>query len=158
MTGIAILDVALGLVFVYLLLGLLCTAVTEWIAQSTRLRAKTLRAGIEALLADAKFRRVTQELYKHPLLAGLTQGEREPSYLPGPLFAKAFLAQTERKLAAIGADLSAGSFLANIERIVEKYEQIKMEIYRKGQIVAQRVSEAEQVLEQLRQQIGRAHV
>ncbi len=151
MTGIAILDVALGLVFVYLLLSLLCTAVTEWIAQATRLRARTLKAGIESLLADTKFRRVTEELYKHPLIAGLKHGERDPSYVSGPLFAKAFLAQTERKLAAIGADLSAGSFLANIDRIVEKYDQIKMEIYRKGQIVAQRVSEAEQVLEQLRQ-------
>lgn len=151
MTGIAILDVALGLVFVYLLLSLLCTAVTEWIAQATRLRARTLKAGIEQLLADTKFRRVTGELYKHPLVAGLKHGERDPSYIPGPLFAKAFLAQTEKKLAAIGADLSPGSFLANIDRIVEKYDQIKMEIYRKGQIVAQRVSEAEQVLEQLRQ-------
>ncbi len=151
MTGIAILDVALGLVFVYLLLSLLCTAVTEWVAQATRLRARTLKAGIEQLLADTKFRRVTEALYKHPLIAGLTQGERDPSYIPGPLFAKAFLGQTEQKLAAIGADLSPGSFLANIDRIVEKYDQIKMEIYRKGQIVAQRVSEAEQVLEQLRQ-------
>ena len=151
MTGIAILDVALGLVFVYLLLALLCTAVTEWIAQGTRLRARTLKAAIESLLADTKFRRVTEELYKHPLIAGLRHGERDPSYISGPLFAKAFLAQTEKKLAAIGADLSAGSFLANIDRIVEKYDQIKMEIYRKGQIVAQRVSEAEQVLEQLRQ-------
>jgi hypothetical protein len=151
MTGIAILDVALGLVSIYLLLSLLCTAVTEWIAQGTRLRARTLKAGIEQLLADTKFRRVSEELYKHPLIAGLTQGERDPSYISGPLFAKAFLAQTEKKLAAIGADLSAGSFLANIDRIFEKYDQIKMEIYRKGQIVAQRVSEAEQVLEQLHQ-------
>ncbi len=151
MTGIAILDVALGLVFVYLLLSLLCTAVAEWIAQGARLRARTLKAGIESLLADTKYRRVTEELYKHPLIAGLKHGERDPSYISGALFAKAFLAQTEKKLAAIGADLSAGSFLANIDRIVEKYEQIKMEIYRKGQIVAQRVSEAEQVLEQLRQ-------
>lgn len=151
MTGIAILDVALGLVFVYLLLSLLCTIVNELIAQATRLRARTLKAGIEALLSDAKFKRVTEGLYQHPLIAGLTQGERNPSYLPAPLFAKAFLAQTEKKLAAIGADLSAGSFLANIDRIVEKYEQLKMEIYRKGQIVAQRVDEANQVLEQLRQ-------
>lgn len=151
MTGIAILDVALGLVFIYLLLSLLCTAVTEWIAQATRLRARTLKAGIEQLLADTRFRRVTVAFYDHPLIAGLKHGERDPSYIPGPLFAKAFLAQTEKKLAAIGADLSAGSFLANIDRIFEKYDQIKMEIYRKGQIVAQRVAEAEQVLEQLRQ-------
>lgn len=151
MTGIAILDVALGLVFVYLLLSLLITIVNEWIAQATRLRAKTLRAGIEALLNDAKFKRVTENLYQHPLIAGLKHGERNPSYIPGALFAKAFLAQTEKKLAAIGADLSTGSFLANIDRIVEKYEQLKMEIYRKGQIVAERVGEASQVLEQLRQ-------
>ncbi len=151
MTGIAILDVVLGLVVVYLLLSLLCTIVNEWIAQATRLRARTLRAGIETLLNDTKFKRVTEELYRHPLIAGLRQGERDPSYIPGALFAKAFLAQTEKKLAAIGNDLSPGSFLANIDRIVEKYEQLKMEIYRKGQIVAQRVEEAEQVLEQLRQ-------
>jgi hypothetical protein len=151
MTGIAILDVVLGLVLVYLLLSLLCTIVNEWIAQATRLRARTLRQGIETLLNDSKFKRVTESLYRHPLIAGLKHGERDPSYISGALFAKAFLAETERKLAAIGNDLSPGSFLANIERIVEKYEQLKMEIYRKGQIVAQRVEEAEQVLEQLRQ-------
>ena len=151
MTGIAILDVAFGLVVVYLLLSLLCTIVNEWIAQATRLRARTLRAGIENLLSDAKFKRVTEDLYRHPLIAGLKHGERDPSYIPGPVFAKAFLAQTERKLAAIGNDLSPGSFLANIDRIVEKYEQLKMEIYRKGQIVNQRMDEATQVLEQLRQ-------
>jgi hypothetical protein len=145
------LDVAFGLVVVYLLWSLLCTIVNEWIAQAARLRARTLRAGIEGLLSDAKFKRVTEDLYRHPLIAGLTHGERDPSYIPGPLFAKAFLAQTEKKLAAIGSDLSPGGFLANIDRIVEKYEQLKMEIHRKGQIVGQRVEEAKQVLEQLRQ-------
>lgn len=151
MTGIAILDVAAGLVFVLLLLSLLCTIVNEWIAHATRLRARTLRQGIEVLLDDVKFKRVTEGVYGHPLIAGLKHGERDPSYIPGTLFAKAFLAETERKLAAIGNDLSPGSFFGNIERIFEKYEQLKMEIYRKGQICAQRVEEAGQVLEQLRQ-------
>jgi hypothetical protein len=151
MTGIAILDVAAGLLVVYLLLSLLCTIVNEWVAQALRLRARTLRRAIETLLDDAKFRRVTEGVYRHPLIAGQKHGERDPSYLPGVLFAKAFLAETEKKLAAIGAELSPGGFFANIERIAEKYEQLKMEIYRKGQIVAQRVDEAGQVLEQLRQ-------
>jgi hypothetical protein len=151
MTGIAILDVALGLVFVFLLLSLLCAVVNEWIAQASRLRARTLRRAIENLLGDARFRRVTEGLYRHPLIAGLKHGERDPSYIPGELFARAFLAETERKLAAIGADLSAGGFLDNVGRIAEKYEQLKMEVYRKGQIVSQRVAEAAQVLEQLRQ-------
>lgn len=151
MTGIAILDVASGLVVVYLLLGLLASVAGEWIAQAGRLRARMLRRGIEALLADAKYRRVTENLYRHPIIAGLGQGEREPSYIPGPLFAKAFLAETEKRLAAIGDDLSPGSFLGNIDRILQKFEQLKTEVYRKGQIVQQRVTEAEQVLEQLRQ-------
>lgn len=151
MTGIAILDVAIGLVVVYLLLGLLCAVVGEWIAQAARLRARTLRRGIEALLADGKYKRVTESLYNHPILAGLKQGERDPSYIPAPLFAKAFLAETEKRLAAVGDDLSPGSFLSNIDRILQKFEQVKTEIYRKGQVVEQRVDEAEQVLEQLRQ-------
>ncbi|MCW5770957.1 MAG: hypothetical protein KIT16_04915 [Rhodospirillaceae bacterium] len=151
MTGIAILDVAIGLVLVYLLLGLLCMLAAEWIAQIRRLRARTLRHGIEALLNDTKYKRVTDNLYRHPLIAGLRQGERDPSYIPGTLFAKAFLAETEKKLAAIGNDLSPGSFIGDIDRIVEKYEQLKIEVYKKGQIVGQRLNEAKQVLEQLRQ-------
>lgn len=151
MTGIAILDVAIGLVLVYLLLGLLCMLASEWISQARRLRARTLRRGIETLLNDTKYKRVTDNLYRHPLLAGMRQGEREPSYIPGTLFAKAFLAETEKKLAAIGNDLSPGSFIGDIDRIVEKYEHLKIEVYKKGQIVAQRLNEARQVLEQLRQ-------
>ena len=105
MTGIAILDVAFGLVVVYLLLSLLCTIVNEWIAQATRLRARTLRAGIENLLSDAKFKRVTEDLYRHPLIAGLKHGERDPSYIPGPVFAKAFLLVMSLATAAIIAVL-----------------------------------------------------
>jgi hypothetical protein len=151
MTGIAILDVAIGLVVVYLLLGLLCTVAGEFIAQAGRLRARTLRQGIETLLADQKYKRVTESLYSHPVVSGLRHGERDPSYISGTLFAKAFLSETEKRLAAIGDDLTPGSFIANIDRIVAKFEQLKTEIYRKGEIVAQRADEAEQVLEQLRQ-------
>src|ERR1039457_5324903 len=46
----SVLDVAIGLVFVYLLLGLVCTTVNEWIAQALKTRAATLREGIRGLL------------------------------------------------------------------------------------------------------------
>lgn len=151
MTGIAILDVAIGLVVVYLLLGLLCTVAGEWIAQIFRLRARTLRQGIETLLADRKFRRVTESLYRHPIVVGLGQGERDPSYISGPIFAKAFLSETEKRLSAIADDITPDRFIGNIDRILGKFEQLKTEIVRKGEIVAQRMSEAEQVLDQLRQ-------
>ncbi len=153
MTGLAILDVAIGLIFVFLLLSLLCAVINEWIAQATRLRARTLRRGIETLLNDIKFKRVTESIYQHPLVLGLRHGERDPSYIPSALFAKAFLSDTERKLAAIGNDLTPESFLQSIDRIAEKYDQLKMEVFRKGQIVTERVTEAETVLEQMRQRI-----
>jgi hypothetical protein len=46
----SVLDVAIGLVFVYLLLGLICTTVNEWIAQALKTRAATLKEGIRGLL------------------------------------------------------------------------------------------------------------
>jgi len=45
-----VLDVAIGLAFLYLLLGLMCTTVNEWIAGVMKLRAKNLELGIRRLL------------------------------------------------------------------------------------------------------------
>ena len=41
----SVLDVAIGLLFVYLLLGLMCTTVNEWFAQLFNTRAATLKRG-----------------------------------------------------------------------------------------------------------------
>src|ERR1017187_5272012 len=48
-----VLDVGIGLVLVYLILGLVCTTVNEWIAQMFKMRPQTLKDGIDALLARA---------------------------------------------------------------------------------------------------------
>src|SRR5262249_7181776 len=52
MLSSGVLDVGLGLIFVYLILGLMCTTVHEWIAQFLRMRAETLKQGIAVLLND----------------------------------------------------------------------------------------------------------
>src|SRR3984885_564698 len=41
----SVLDVAIGLIFVYLLLGLMCTTVNEWLAPRFQNRAATLKEG-----------------------------------------------------------------------------------------------------------------
>ena len=46
----SVLDVAIGLMFVYLVLGLMCTTVNEWFAQLFNTRAATLKEGIRRLL------------------------------------------------------------------------------------------------------------
>lgn len=55
-----ILDVIIGLIFIYLLLSILCTAANEWVAALGKRRAKTLMRGIDQLLAN-------QPLTKKPL-------------------------------------------------------------------------------------------
>jgi hypothetical protein len=45
-----ILDVAIGLMFVYLVLALMCTTVNEWIAGCLKTRARTLEEGLRGLL------------------------------------------------------------------------------------------------------------
>jgi hypothetical protein len=50
--GSTTLEVAIGMVFVYLLLSLLCSAINEYIEATLNYRGKNLRKGIEMLLND----------------------------------------------------------------------------------------------------------
>ena len=50
MFGSAILDVTIGLLVIYLLLSLICTTITEFLAAFCRWRAKDLERGIYHLL------------------------------------------------------------------------------------------------------------
>lgn len=74
MLNTTVLDVAIGLVFVYLLLSLVCTALLEIIAAIFNLRAKNLEDGIRSLFSDGfgpGNRALVQQLYDHGLIAGL---------------------------------------------------------------------------------------
>jgi hypothetical protein len=98
-------DVAIGLVFMYLLLSILCTALNEWVAGLLRLRAKTLRTAVSRLVdtVPAKSAKETQdaprlstEIFNHPLIESIKDGKRGPSYIPAPRFVAA-LKDTMRK-------------------------------------------------------------
>jgi len=64
------LDVVIGMVFVYLLLSLVCTAANELLAQWLNSRATTLKQGIEALLVNT-----TRPLDKAALAMAMTEAE-----------------------------------------------------------------------------------
>jgi hypothetical protein len=100
MLDFAALDVALGLIFVYLVLALVCSALNETIASALSWRAKFLRAGIANLLDPANKSNgqlLAKVLYDHPLVnalirpAGRKGKLRYPSYLPARVFASALL-------------------------------------------------------------------
>ncbi len=87
MFGSNVLDVAIGLVFVYLLLSLIVTAGTELLASCFKWRANNLRQGIERLLSPD----LAKQLYDHPLIKKLSKHGQWPSYIPSQTFALALL-------------------------------------------------------------------
>jgi hypothetical protein len=101
----AVLDVAIGLVFVYLLLGIICTSLNEWIAGLIGLRSRTLAKGIRQLLdGQASYKGPAnqgrgenaklflEEFYEHPLISGMASGpNNKPSYIPARTFAAAVM-------------------------------------------------------------------
>jgi hypothetical protein len=54
MLGSEILEVVIGIIFIYWLLSLMCSALNEMMASLLSLRAKSLKKGIRNLLNDPK--------------------------------------------------------------------------------------------------------
>ena len=72
-----IIDVSLGLIFIYVSLSLVASAVQEWIASLLGLRSKTLRSGVKNLIGDEYAKKV----YGHPLIKNLAKDNKLPSYI-----------------------------------------------------------------------------
>ena len=83
------LDVAIGLIFVYLLIALMTSVLQELIANFTSWRGKSLRAAIKAMLNDPTMTALAGRLYRHPRVAALSFPGALPSYIPSATFAKA---------------------------------------------------------------------
>jgi hypothetical protein len=88
-----VLDVAIGLIFVYLLLGILCTTVNEWISGILGARAKNLQQGISGLLDSQSLGNIPflDAFYQHPLISGMMRDGNHPSYLASRAFATAIM-------------------------------------------------------------------
>jgi hypothetical protein len=89
MFGSQVLDVVVGMVFVYLLLSIICTAANEMIASLFSLRGRTLAKGITNLFADKQIKGLVELFYDHPLIKSLYRGKRKPSFIPPHTFALA---------------------------------------------------------------------
>lgn len=87
MFGSQVVDVAIGMVFVYLLLSLVCSAANELIETILKNRAKQLEKGIRSRLNNVG---LAQKIYDHALVSGLYASDRtKPSYIPARRFALA---------------------------------------------------------------------
>ncbi|HEX4871851.1 MAG TPA: peptidoglycan-binding domain-containing protein [Nevskiaceae bacterium] len=94
-------DIALALGLVFLLFSALVSGIYEWLAGLFNLRGRTLLAGLEGLLGDARLasgERLREQLLAHPLIAAQQQPanwleraqgwtRRPPSYLAASRYA-----------------------------------------------------------------------
>ncbi len=113
MPSSAILDVAIGIAFVFLFLSLVCSVINEGMSSIFSLRAKNLVAGINSLFSEGRApsgQLFVQEIYQHGLIRGLFKdppsqqapdalslaskrfrGVNLPSYIPSQTFALALV-------------------------------------------------------------------
>ena len=90
--GSTMLEVAIGLFFIYLLLSLMCSAAGEYIEAKFNNRAKYLRQGVMLLLNESRGGGIdlAQQFYDHGLVRPLYRSpDKLPSYIPSRTFALA---------------------------------------------------------------------
>jgi hypothetical protein len=73
-----VLDVVVGLTFLYLLLSLIVSAINEFIEARLKMRSVELYDGLRELLNDAEGTTIVKKLYTHPLVYGLFKGDFKP--------------------------------------------------------------------------------
>jgi hypothetical protein len=108
MFGSWVLDVAIGLVVVFILFSTICASVREGLEACMKTRAAFLERGIRELLNDKDGTGLNRQLYDHPLIFSLFSGDYEnkvqrkapslldrgdnlPSYIPSRSFALALV-------------------------------------------------------------------
>jgi hypothetical protein len=143
MFGLQMLDVMIGLVFIYVLLALVCTVANEIIAGMLDSRTKNLRLGINNLLAEIPVtmmqrmktyvrsspaatnpqQSLVKEFYSHPLIKTLSEDGTPPSYIPPATFA---LALIDMFAPAVGTgERKVEEFTAGVKDRLKEYPDIQ---------------------------------
>lgn len=84
--GLDVLQIAIGLSFVYLLLSLICSSVSEGIETLLKNRSRDLERGLRELLGDEDGSLLVTRIYNHPLISGLFRDEYKTSLVRRSLF------------------------------------------------------------------------
>ncbi|HEX8523786.1 MAG TPA: hypothetical protein VF669_16135 [Tepidisphaeraceae bacterium] len=128
------LEVGIGLVFVFLVVSLLCTAINELISSVTRARATQLREAIRVMLdGTAAGTKPGEKLktetdwtdlfFNHQLINGLSPRDGQPpSYIPAQTFAQALLSLVnkhvdEKSAKRLGGLNTFGEIRSTLEKI-----------------------------------------
>lgn len=148
MFGSVVLEVAIGIIFMFMLAAMICTAVREGIESKLKTRAAYLERGIRELLHDRGAENIAKSFFEHPMINGLYTGEYSvarkkidpeifergknlPSYIPSKNFAIALM-----DIAARGRDNDDAAATADSTPIT--VESVRANISKIGNIYVQR--------------------
>jgi hypothetical protein len=88
MSSSQVLEVSVGLIFVYLAISTVCSGIKELMARAFDMRAKTLENGIRNMLIDPSGS-ITSRLLQNHLIAGTVEPGTKPPYISSRNFALA---------------------------------------------------------------------
>ncbi len=109
-----ILEVVIGLIFMWLVLSVAVMQLMEWVAAALQWRAKTLKDAIRQMLKDNL---LTEALYQHPLITSLSQKCKN-----GKLLLPAFIPADKFALALFDLAATAGTEAFPLRQIFEAIE------------------------------------
>lgn len=109
-----ILEVVIGLIFLWLVLSIAVMQLMEWLAAALHWRAKTLKDAIRQMLKDDL---LTEALYQHPLITSLSQKRKS-----GKLLLPAFIPADKFALALFDLAATAGTEAFPLRQIFEAIE------------------------------------
>ena len=137
MFGLEALDVLIGLVTVYLVFGLACTAIVEAIAAWLSLRSDKLEAAMKEFFHGnlEGSQTFVKAFYGHPLVQALSKGNRRPSYIPPETVE--ILKETDACLfGAITSKPGVKGYKSPIVRARQMFQLYKQEIETLKQLLA----------------------
>ena len=121
----AILEVAIGLVMMWLILSVATMEIQNWLVQVTNTRAKFLEDTLLEMFKNDKG--LLEQFYNHPAIKGLGKVDRKgnykkPTYIPNEVFSRVTM---ELLTTASKQGASTAPEAISLDKIVETVKQVK---------------------------------
>ena len=113
-----IIQVAIGILFVWIILAVITSQIQEWVSSIFVWRANMLESTILQMLGDPD---LTNKVYSHPLIQGLysNNGKRKPAGIPEDKFALVLFEQI------MNADQTAAEVKDTFDRLKQNVAKLK---------------------------------
>jgi hypothetical protein len=97
MGGIDMIDVAIGMAFLFSMVALSASTIREMIESSLKSRAIMIETGLRELLSDREGNQIMEDFFQHPQIAALFAGEYRSDALTRPFMSTPYFAGSNRR-------------------------------------------------------------